>query len=60
LAGGDSVKDIYAIPLDIAGKADISEEIANLRFKLEQLEGKHAKEVQRLGQRIKHLEQATP
>jgi hypothetical protein len=39
-------------------KADISDEIAQLQFKLEQVEGEHAQEVQRLEHRIENHEQS--
>jgi hypothetical protein len=43
-----ALKDVYEIVSDLAKKANLATEVAELRGKLEQLEEEHAQEVQQL------------
>ncbi|HEY5704064.1 MAG TPA: hypothetical protein VIS96_00655 [Terrimicrobiaceae bacterium] len=51
-----AITEVYEILSDLATKADLPNEIAELRAKIEELGAEHAREVEQLELKIKELE----
>jgi hypothetical protein len=52
-----TIQEIYKILSDLAGSANFSNDLAELRGKIEQLEREHAQQIEQLEAKISELEE---